>query len=218
VSLINSSCLTPELVKSEECGEMTIQSAFGEKVKCKLINVPCRLFTPFVDIPYTLLTCAVTNKLVGGKCLISLADCQALKTEYESFALSLNLVNVKPENDDVFHKIVSTYVFPFVCCESLPKFGDRVKSRFCCKPFLFNIREEDEPQDAPLQVNAVTRVQTTARNESIVTPHLNISEAAIIHPDITRRESAESFARLQESDASLVTIRASITQSDSEFF
>jgi len=73
VSLTNSSCLTPELVKSNKCGELLIQFAFGEKVKCKLINVLCRLFTPFVDTPYTLLTCAVTNKLVGRKCLIFLA-------------------------------------------------------------------------------------------------------------------------------------------------
>jgi len=156
----------------------------------------------------------VINKLVGWKCLISLVDHQALKTEYESFALTLNLVNVKPQNDDVFHKIVdvdNTNVFPFVCCERLPKFVDRVKTRCCSKMFLYNIREEDELQDASVQVNAVTRAQTTARNESVVTPHLNISEAAIIHPDITRRESAESFARLQESDASLDSIRASIT-------
>ena len=74
----------------------------------------------------------------------------------------------------------------------------------------------EDPQDVLVSVNAVTR--SRAKDESLKTPSLNVTETVLIHPDITRRESVESFARLQAGDTSLDTVRGKINDGHPKFF
>ena len=98
ISVVDPSCLTSADISQNECGNIQIRSVLGEKLWVKTANIPCRLFSAHVDCPMTMIHCAVTPRLTGGKCLISLQDYIQLQTQRESYELTLGLSEVRQAN------------------------------------------------------------------------------------------------------------------------
>ena len=96
ISVLSPDCVAPDvLVDRNYTGNIFVESALGERTLAKLYDIPVRL-NRGVDnpCPYIVINCAVTTRLAGAKCLISLAD-------YRALATVVQLNNHNPDNADV---------------------------------------------------------------------------------------------------------------------
>jgi len=55
ISVVDPSCLTYVKIDQNECEEIIIRSAFGEKLWVKTVNIPCRLFSAPENCPMAMM-------------------------------------------------------------------------------------------------------------------------------------------------------------------